>query len=159
MSNGPATRNPPGFAANAGCSTDHPNADARERTMFKVPEKFRLKTGPTRSDSSYGNNGHFVVRSLKFTKALFCQASDGAGWEHVSVSLPGYSRCPTWEEMSLIKSLFWGEDDLVVQFHPPKEDHINTHPYCLHLWRKIGTNEFCSRPDAGLVGLKTKTGN
>ena len=119
--------------------------------MFKVPENFRKKTGPMRTDKSHGNNGQFLVTSVKFDRALFCQASDGAGWEHVSVST--HDRCPTWEEMSKIKELFWGDDDFVVQMHPPKSDYVNNHPYCLHLWRECGSNDFCNRPERQLVGV------
>lgn len=53
-------------------------------------------------------------------------------WEHVSVSVKW--RCPTWEEMLFVKSLFWDDDDCVVQFHPPKAHYINTFKFCLHLW-------------------------
>ena len=30
------------------------------------------------------------------------------------------------------------QDECVVQFHPPKSEYVNLHPYCLHLWKKIG---------------------
>lgn len=39
-------------------------------------------------------------------------ASWGGGWEHVSVSLS--NRCPTWEEMCMVKDIFWGEDECVI---------------------------------------------
>ena len=65
--------------------------------------------------------------------------SDGLeAWEHVSVSLP--DRCPTWEEMAFIKSLFWGDWETVIQFHPMKSQYVNTHPNCLHLWKRRGPN-------------------
>lgn len=54
-------------------------------------------------------------------------ASWGGGWEHVSVSLN--NRCPTWEEMCMVKDIFWGEDECVIQFHPPKS--ANQHPSVL----------------------------
>ena len=63
-------------------------------------------------------------------------ASWGGGWEHVSVSLR--NRCPTWDEMCLVKDIFWQDDECVVQFHPPKSEYVNLHLYCLHLWKKIG---------------------
>lgn len=116
---------------------------------FKVPEKFRLTTGPMRSDKTYGNNGMFLVRTLKFKREFKVVASDGAGWEHVSVSL--HDRTPTWEEMNFIKGLFWDEEDLVMQLHPPKSDYINNHKYCLHLWRPI--NQAIPTPDSLLVGV------
>ena len=76
-------------------------------------------------------------------RILHAKASDGRGYEHVSVSL--HDRCPSWAEMCIVKDLFWGEDDCVVQFHPPKSEYVNLHPYCLHLWRKIGS-EFETPP-------------
>jgi len=107
---------------------------------LKVPEKFRLKQGgPWSSNALSGNNGAFQIRTLKFPRVIFnAIASDGGGWEHVSVTIMGASRCPTWEEMCFIKSLFWDPEDCVVQFHPPESDYVNVHPYCLHLWREIG---------------------
>lgn len=60
-------------------------------------------------------------------------ASTGLGWDHVSVSLN--NRCPNWREMSYIKDLFFTENEVVMQLHVAKKDHINLHPYCLHLWR------------------------
>ena len=119
--------------------------------MFKVPEKFRVTTGLMKSDASYGNNGQFIVRSLKLKQPLMCQSGEGYGWEHVSVSV--HNRCPTWPEMAFIKDLFWEKDDLVVQMHPPESDYVNNHPYCLHLWRKVGSNDFCERPGRELVGF------
>lgn len=103
---------------------------------FKVPEKYRLLSGPMGSNSSFGNNGVFLIpykKKLRFN----VQASDGEGWEHVSVTIQGAGRAPTWNEMCLIKSLFWGDDDCVVQYHPAKADYVNCHPHCLHLWRPI----------------------
>lgn len=65
----------------------------------------------------------------------------GGPWEHVSVSTshpdtpPPLRRTPTWEEMAWVKSLFWGEDECVVEYHPPKARYVNVHPGVLHLWR------------------------
>ena len=81
---------------------------------------------------------------------MFIVASWGGGWEHVSVSLA--KRCPFWDEMCMIKDIFWGENECVVQYHPPKTDYINNHPYCLHMWKKIGY-EF-ERPPSIFVGVK-----
>jgi len=66
-------------------------------------------------------------------KKLRIIASKGAGWDHVSVSLE--TRCPTWDEMELVKRLFFNENEAVFQIHPPVKDYINRMPYCLHLWR------------------------
>jgi hypothetical protein len=69
------------------------------------------------SDATYGNNGAFLIPSPGTRAMLQVIASDGAGWEHVSVSLK--VRLPTWTEMSYVKDLFWGEEETVLQLHPP----------------------------------------
>ena len=116
---------------------------------FHVPEKFRVRTGLYASSYSDGNNGQFRISSLKLKRMLFVQASDGRGWEHVSVSL--HDRPPTWQEMCFIKNLFWNSDDWVIQYHPAASDYVNNHPNVLHLWRKAGTNDFCEKPDIIMV--------
>lgn len=73
-----------------------------------------------------------------------------AGWEHVSVSLP--HRCPSWQEMCLVKDLFWDAEEVVCQFHPKKSDYVNYAPYCLHLWAQVGRP--FSTPPSTLVGPK-----
>lgn len=118
---------------------------------FHVPEKFRLKDGAYASDSEHGNNGAFLVK-LKISQTVLVVASDGMGWEHVSVSRK--DRCPTWEEMSQIKDMFWDGDDCVIQYHPAKRDYVNIHPYCLHLWRPVGID--FPQPDSIMVGPKIK---
>lgn len=112
--------------------------------MFHVPEKNRVKTGPNASDKSYGNNGAFLIGRLRII------ASEGKGWEHVSISLS--DRTPRWNEMCQIKSIFWDEEDCVIQYHPPKSEYVNCHPYCLHMWRPIGIN--LPIPPSLLVGPK-----
>lgn len=118
--------------------------------MFHVPNKFRIRTGYGygASDDSNGNNGAFRVK-LKGGQHVHVVASDGLGWEHVSVSRR--DRCPTWDEMCQVKALFWDEEDCVVQYHPPRADYVNNHPNCLHLWRPI--NVEIPRPIKVLVGV------
>lgn len=102
---------------------------------FSVPNKYRIRTGPMGSEDSIGNNGAFEIK-LKHGQTVFVIASDGMGWEHVSVSRR--DRCPTWEEMCQVKAIFWGEEDCVVQYHPPASQYVNFHPNCLHMWRPTG---------------------
>ena len=101
--------------------------------MFHVPNQYRLRSGAYGNEDDAGNNGAFIIRTAQ--GALRCIASNGEDLEHVSVSRR--DRCPVWEEMALIKDLFWDEEDTVMQLHPPKSLYVNCHPYCLHLWRPI----------------------
>lgn len=79
-------------------------------------------------------------------------STEALAWDHVSVSTRG--RCPTWEEMCWVKSLFWGDDEVVIQYHPAKSDYVNFHPYCLHLWRPAGTE--LPKPPAEAVGPRAE---
>lgn len=127
---------------------------------FHVPESHRFQsiTHPMHSSSSDGNNGLFI---LPLDKTLYanCIASDGMGWEHVSISLSriikkkrlvSVRRCPTWEEMCQVKDTFWGREDAVVQFHPPANEYVNHHPHTLHLW--VPTTHPVVVPESILVG-------
>ena len=97
-------------------------------------ERWRVRSGELASHSTDGNNGMFrvVCRGVTLTVCV----SDGEGWDHVSVSTQ--RRCPTWDEMCFVKELFWRDEETVVQFHPPKRNYVNIHPFCLHLWRQQG---------------------
>jgi hypothetical protein len=125
---------------------------------FRVPEAARVTIGDLASDSSYGNNGLFLLSLLPFQRLprdcdlagcrVIC--SDGAGWDHVSVSRR--DRCPTWVEMHTIKLMFWDAEDCVMQLHPPASNYVNCHPFCLHLWRP--QDQPIPQPPWQLVGLK-----
>lgn len=118
--------------------------------MFHVPEKYRVRQG--RFATAVGLNGAFFIPTRGHTRPLQIIATDGIGhgWEHVSVSLP--DRCPTWEEMCMVKAHFWDAEDCVMQLHPPQVDHVNNHRFCLHLWRP--TAQDIPRPPSWMVGVK-----
>jgi hypothetical protein len=91
-----------------------------------------------RLDATYGwigdeTCGAFRLPSPIDGQALVVVASSGEGWDHVSVSRG--NRCPNWPEMEFIKRKFFKDDETAMQLHVPPNDHLNRHPYCLHLWR------------------------
>jgi len=113
----------------------------RKRLLRRV-EETRVRDGELGTSPQDGMQGAFfpVVNSVRL-KVLASDGRDwkecglpGVPWEHVSVSLP--DRCPTWDEMDAVKRLFWDDSETVVQFHVARSEHINTHDYCLHLWRR-----------------------
>ena len=95
---------------------------------MKLPEKYRSHRDDLPEDFPL-----FRIKSRFSNVPLTVVATDGSGWDHVSVSLP--TRCPTWEEMCLVKSLFFDDEEAVMQLHPPQSDWVNNHEFCLHLWR------------------------
>ena len=96
--------------------------------------------------------GAFVIPfELPLTGAMIplnVIASSGEGWDHVSVSL--LHRAPSWDEMSFIYLAFFEPHEGAMQLHVPAADHINVHPYCLHLWRPQGAP--LPRPPGWMVG-------
>lgn len=94
-------------------------------------------------DTGDSSNGVFNIPNERGGMRVL--ASSYGGWEHVSVTMEDISSCPTWEEMCRVKELFFKDTEIVLQLHPPKDDNINIHPHCLHLWRHI-TRKFKMPP-------------
>lgn len=114
--------------------------------MMIFPEHLREEGVP------YENGIFRLPRQGKSGKFFTVIASNGMGWEHVSVTIPTEKRCPTWEEMCYIKGVFWDDQDAVMQLHPPRSQWVNNHPHCLHLWKPIGVE--IPLPDPIMVGTK-----
>jgi hypothetical protein len=109
----------------------------------------RGKIPPFQSKPEDGFNGMFLLKLNGM--GVCCVASDGEGWQHVSVSLQSQN-VPSWSIMCQVKDLFWEPEDWVVQFHPAESEYVNFHPGCLHLWRCL-TQPFPT-PDRLLVGVR-----
>lgn len=120
--------------------------------MLKVPEEYRITDGIFGSSPEDGCNGCFRIPGVgnKYYNVI---CSDGMGWEHVSVTvfLGNQRVTATWDEMCMIKDLFWDEEDCVVQYHPPKSEYVDNNPNCLHMWRPVGIDFI--RPPKILVGV------
>ena len=109
-------------------------------------EQDRVTIGPLKSTKACGANGVVLVSCGENGETLTIICSDGSGWkqeglpgpvwQHVSVKCR--DRTPTWAEMDYVKRIFWRDDELVMQFHVPRADHINIHDHVLHLWFPIG---------------------
>lgn len=123
---------------------------------FHVPERHRVRHGELASLPRHGNNGAFELPAVIPGRQLWTVASDGLGWEHVSVSVRQKKRVfiPTWKEMAHVKALFWDAEDVVIQYHPARSQYVNNHEAVLHLWRPVGVA--LPVPDANLVGRLDK---
>jgi len=117
--------------------------------MKEVLERYRNKKGCFKSNEGDNFGLFFIpVTTHKAPLKVICAPMDSE-WQHVSVSLP--NRCPSWSEMNYIKSLFWNDNETVVQFHPKKSEYVDNCKFCLHLWRHKDDHEL---PPSMLVGLK-----
>lgn len=116
----------------------------------------RILVGPMASDVTYGANGAFFMGSPEAGWDLIFIASDGLGWEHVSVRATNgaRSRTPTWKEMCAVKDACWDAEDVVMQLHPRRSEYVNNHPHVLHLWRPTAAE--IPLPDSLLVVTRTE---
>lgn len=103
------------------------------KTDWEKVNAARVRSGEYATADLDGFNGKFLFRLNGLPLEVI--ASDGLGWDHVSVTLLNSNLPPSWSVMCQIKRLFWGDDEWVVQFHPPKDQYVDNHPGCLHLWR------------------------
>lgn len=105
----------------------------------------------------YGHSGGATEGAFRFPSPVDGQplqviASTEDEWDHVSVSRK--SRVPNWPEMEFVRKKFFNDEETVMQLHVPVSDHINHHPFCLHLWRP--QKETIPRPPGWMVGPKSK---
>lgn len=115
------------------------------RTSFSdVVEKGRVREGQFATKAGQ-NFGAFFLRCPTTGERLKIivapadkwqdESMDGEAWDHVSVSCE--RRCPWWGEMCWVKDQFFEDSEMVVQYHPPKSEYVNIHPFVLHLWRPV----------------------
>lgn len=129
--------------------------DLRELDQYRDEAMEQRVAGMPTPAHARAHVGVFRVRVKTAKKPLLIIASSGRhpmseGWEHVSVSLP--SRCPTWEEMDLVKRMFFLPEELAFQLHPPEAENISNHRFCLHIWRPA--DSAFPTPPSILVGVK-----
>jgi hypothetical protein len=97
--------------------------------------RWRIRTGRYASEDVDGFNGAFLV---PIDGGMYhVMIGDGLGWKHLSITNAQKKVIPSWEVMCRAKDLFFSDYAWVVQFHPPKEENVNDHPYCLHLWESL----------------------
>jgi hypothetical protein len=104
--------------------------------LSKEVDCFRLRGDAVKDIYGWdgdGTCGAFFVPQPHGGRHLLCIASSEGNWDHVSVSMK--SKCPSWNDMSHVRRLFFKPEETVMELHVPNVEHINFHPYCLHLWR------------------------
>lgn len=124
----------------------------------EVPTKLeygRITQGPYKSGPQDRFFGAFFIQGPCGEKLqiISSEAWEDMEWEHVSVST--HRRTPNWREMCFVKDLFWGEDETVIQFHPPKSEYVNNHEHCLHLWRHRDGHKTPPRIAVGIPSFGT----
>jgi len=66
-------------------------------------------------------------------KELLIIVSIDAGFWHLSISHP--IRYPTFDEIRDVRYKYLPNEITVAMLFPPKEEYVNLHPNCFHLWQ------------------------
>lgn len=108
--------------------------------MRNLHELDRYRDNGPRATAAYAGApqdvfGVFRIPSPVDREILLVLAASGGGWDHVSISRP--RRPCIWKEMEYIKHMFFKENEVAMQLHVPAKNHVNIHPFCLHLWRPL----------------------
>jgi len=61
-----------------------------------------------------------------------------AGWEHVSVAPKKQFNIPSWDDMCIVKDVFFHDEEEAYQIHPKKSQYVNLKSNCLHIWKPKG---------------------
>lgn len=105
---------------------------------------YRLK--PVRT----GEDGGAAIIKYKGLKGTVIW-SNGGGWEHVSFN-PWTGKTPSWEDMCLIKDIFFEPEEVAIQIHPARSQYVSNLNHCLHLWRCTSAEQ--PLPPSIMVGIR-----
>ena len=108
-----------------------------------LPKPFRLIEPPDYWKEQFGlpdhppNSGNIPFRAWTHGLAglnVFRSLSKAGGEDWIHISVARRDRMPTWQELSKVRLEFLGEEIEAYHVIPRKEDYINIHAFCLHIW-------------------------
>lgn len=77
------------------------------------------------------DRGRIIVTCSEFTSI-----GEPSGQLFVHASWSWSDRLPSYDELTLLHKAVWPEGYAYQVFAPPS-DHVNIHPYALHLWGRL----------------------
>ncbi|MBO7615011.1 MAG: hypothetical protein J6T15_04885 [Bacilli bacterium] len=100
------------------------------RNLDEILKTRNLKIKAIERNMPMVGGSYYDTISGKWLNFMF---SVQMGWEHLSVSMP--SKTPSWDQMCVMKDIFFEEEEECFEYHPKKSEYVNMHPHCLHIWR------------------------
>lgn len=97
---------------------------------FVTPPMWRTlgRWGPT--GQMYAHNKTVFLKAILSVDPIGSQH-----WLHLSLSAP--DRLPSYDDLVRAKEDFLRPDVRAIQIFPPRSEHVNLHPNCLHLWAEL----------------------
>lgn len=88
----------------------------------------------------YGADG-WIMRlragggSVIVSYATWPMGADEEDWVHASISFK--ETMPTYEDLVTLHKAVWKGKGWAYQVFAPDQDHVNIHPFALHLWGRL----------------------
>lgn len=111
---------------------------------FITPPSYWKRESMTGDFSQYASSWRHPLAGL-FVMGSLSSFKDGTQAIHVSVSRK--DRLPSWDEISKVKNEFIGEDVTAFHMIPKREDYVNLHVYCIHVWSEKFGKDLPSLPN------------
>jgi hypothetical protein len=116
------------------------------RKLWMPPESF----GPAGFKlTSRDNRSTVLVTEAPAMPVVRVQRMDGHDWIHASIAHA--DELPSYDELVQLKQAVWGDVGFAYQVFAAAADHVNHHPYALHLWGRADGEPVL--PRFGRVGL------
>ena len=114
--------------------------------MYEFPTHIPYNWTPLDQDGSQGRR--WIVSGVMTVICSVLTYPDGKRWIHVSCARK--TRIPDWDDLKHVKEIILG-DRFAVQIFPPKDEYVNLHPFCLHLYSPEDQN-YRPCPDFRIMG-------
>lgn len=109
-----------------------------------------VSMGPHRAPPIYRDGWSYAFRDKLLVITTIEDHADGREWLHVSCSRK--NKMPSYEDLCRVKEVFVGDDQKAIMVFPPKEEHVNFHPRCLHLFCCLTEDPLPDfRPGPGMI--------
>lgn len=97
----------------------------------------------------HGSDGWSLLHSNGIQSIVItCASRDGIEWIHASMT--GINDTPSYAKMCELHRAVWGDRGYSYEIHPPRSQHVNIHPYALHLWGRADGRPVL--PEFGTLG-------
>lgn len=80
-------------------------------------------------------DGYMLYDPYGMSVIITGEIHDGKKWLHISFAKP--DAMPTYYDIQRVKENYLGKDRKAIMVFPEEKNHVNIHPYCLHLFTCI----------------------
>lgn len=96
-----------------------PSSEIPDPVEIELPHSIRIGAEPD-------------AKGYRMGECFVMVGKESAGW-HLSISCA--DRYPTWDEVAHARYKLIPNSATMAMILPPREEYVNVHDYCLHIWQ------------------------